>query len=219
MAAAAILPVKHFGAAKQRLSGALPAEARAALAQATVADVLESLGAAREVDLTIIVSGAIEQAPGARTVVIPDPAEQGQSPATLAGMTHAARLGYDLAVLVPGDCPLLEPAEVDDLIRAARSGGVVIVPDRHGTGTNALALDPHGPFEPAFGPDSCARHVAQAQARELRFSVEPVPSLALDLDTPDDLAALREAIARAPGRAGHTRVALERIEGRLTAAS
>jgi 2-phospho-L-lactate guanylyltransferase len=219
MAAAAILPVKHFGAAKQRLSGALPADVRATLAQATVADVLDSLAAAQEVDLTIIVSGAFEQAPGARTVVIPDPIEHGQSPAALAGMKHAAQLGYDLAVLVPGDCPLLEPADVDEVIRAARTGDMVIVPDRHGTGTNALALDPRGPFEPAFGPGSCARHVAQAQARGLRFTVGQVVSLALDLDTPEDLAALREAVARAPGRASHTRVALERIERRLTPAS
>jgi 2-phospho-L-lactate guanylyltransferase len=208
--AAAILPVKRFEAAKQRLSGELPASYRAQLAGAMVRDVLESLSRASEIDSTVIVSGQIEESPGTGVVVVADPHDAGQSPAALAGMKRAAELGHDLALLVPGDCPLLDPAEVDALVAEARQLDLVVVPDRHGTGTNALALDPRGPFEPSFGPGSLARHVQQARELGLRFEVSEVPSLALDLDTPDDLVALREALARAPRRAHHTRAALGR---------
>src|SRR6476660_5813325 len=105
---AAILPVKRFGAAKQRLSGALGDDFRAALAAAMVADVLESLRLAQEVDLTIVVSGAIDEPPADGVVLIEDALDAGQSPAALAGMEHAAKHGHTQAILVPGDCPLLD---------------------------------------------------------------------------------------------------------------
>ena len=64
------------------------------------------------------------------------------------------------------------------------------MPDRHGTGTNALVLSPPDAIEPSFGPDSLERHVAAAEAAGVPHRVEEVPGLALDVDTPDDLAAL-----------------------------
>ncbi len=71
---------------------------------------------------------------------------------------------------------------------------VVIVPDRHGTGTNALLLTPPDAIEPAFGPGSFARH------RELAGTagVAELPSLTLDIDTPEDLATLLAGSAGAP---------------------
>jgi 2-phospho-L-lactate/phosphoenolpyruvate guanylyltransferase len=219
MPAAAILPVKRFDAAKQRLSGDLPPNMRAELAEAMVADVLAALSRAEEIALTVVVSGAVEEPAGEHVVVVTDALDAGQSPAALAGMERAAALGYESAVLVPGDCPLLDPAELDALVREAAEQDVVIVPDRHGTGTNALALDPRGPFRPSFGPGSLERHTEQAHERNFDFTVREVPSLALDLDTPDDLTALRAALAQTPERAAKTRAALARIKQRLTAAS
>ncbi len=57
MKATAVLPVKRFDAAKQRLAGGIDDERRRALAAAMVADVLEAIGAARTVERTILVSG------------------------------------------------------------------------------------------------------------------------------------------------------------------
>ena len=121
-------------------------------------------------------------------VVVADrrPAEKGQSQAALAGLARAAALGYERALLVPGDCPLLDPAELDALVREAAEPGRRdrSRPPRHGT--NALLLDPRGPFEPQFGPGSLERHTEQARAsgacdctrrRRCRRS-------ALDVDTP-----------------------------------
>ena len=64
---------------------------------------------------------------------------------------------------------------------------VGIVPDRHGTGTNALALSPPDAIVPAFGEGSCARHVALAREAGIPFGVEELASLGLDLDTPADV--------------------------------
>ena len=85
---------------------------------------------------------------------------------------------------------------------------VAIVPDRHGTGTNALALAPPGAIQPAFGEGSCARHVAAAREAGVPFAVEELPSLALDLDTPADVVALTRELELRPGRARRTAKAL-----------
>jgi 2-phospho-L-lactate guanylyltransferase len=111
-------------------------------------------------------------------------------------------------VLLPGDCPLLEPRELDRLLTGIPASYVAIVPDRHGTGTNALVLAPPGAIRPAFGEGSCARHVAAARAAGVPFAVEELASLALDLDTPADVVALTRELENRPGRASRTAKAL-----------
>ncbi len=81
---------------------------------------------------------------------------------------------------------------------------MAIVPDRHGTGTNALVLAPPGSIRPAFGEGSCERHVAAAREAGVPFAVEEIPSLGLDLDTPADVVALTRELASRPGRARRT---------------
>ena len=89
----------------------------------------------------------------------------------------------------------------------------MIVPDRHGSGTNALLLDPPTVITPAFGPGSFARHAALAHAAGATVRVRRLPSLELDVDTPGDLAALRAALgaARGSGGAARTRALLARL--------
>ena len=222
MATAAILPVKRFDQAKQRLGEALGAATRATLAAAMFADVLAQIERAVSLDEIIVVSGE----PGVQTiareagaVLIDDPAEKGQSHAALAGLARAAAKGYDRALLVPGDCPLVDPGELDLLVGGSSDQDVVIVPDRHDTGTNALLLDPAGPFEPKFGPDSLARHVEQAESKGLRHVVTTVPSLRLDVDTGDDLDQLVRALDEVHGRASRTRGVLSQIGRTSTAAA
>jgi 2-phospho-L-lactate guanylyltransferase len=126
----------------------------------------------------------------------------------LAGIARAEVDGADCVVLLPGDCPLLDPRELDRLLTALPASYVAIVPDRHGTGTNALVLAPPSAIEPAFGEGSCARHVAAARQAGVPFAVEELPSLALDLDTPADVVALTRELARQPKRARRTAKAL-----------
>ncbi|MET0559490.1 MAG: 2-phospho-L-lactate guanylyltransferase [Solirubrobacterales bacterium] len=214
MNATAILPVKRLGAAKQRLRGGLGGlggAERRQLAEAMVADVLEAIGAARTIERTIVVSGdptVQELAAGAGAEVISDPEDAGHSQAALAGIARAEAEGAGCVVLVPGDCPLLDPRELDRLLTGVPEPYVGIVPDRHGTGTNALVLSPPGAIVPAFGEGSCARHVAAARQAGIAFGVEELSSLGLDLDTPADIIALTRELESRPGRARRTAKAL-----------
>ena len=125
-------------------------------------------------------------------------------------MRAAVARGAGRVLLVPGDCPALDAAEVDELLTSAEPG-VVIVPDRHGSGTNALLLDPPTVITPAFGPGSFARHAALAAAADAKVRVGRLPSLELDVDTPGDLEALRAALESRRGGATRTRALLERL--------
>jgi len=209
----AILPVKSFGAAKQRLGELLAGGSRRALAQAMFADVLTALRHVPELSEVAVVTGdraAEWAARSERVLVLPDPAEDGQSAAAQIGVRHALAEGFDRALLVPGDAPLLDPAELSVLLES-HNGKAAIVPDRHGTGTNALLLSPPDAFEPSFGPDSLARHVAAAEQAGVGFSVDDLPSLTLDVDTPDDLAEVARRLDSRRGLAPQTRGALSQL--------
>lgn len=88
---------------------------------------------------------------------------------------------------------------------------VVVVPDRHGTGTNALLLSPPDVMVPSFGAGSFARHSALARSAGALVRVVELPSLALDVDAPEDLEPLAAWLAERPEAAPRTRAALERL--------
>lgn len=212
-----MLPVKRFAVAKRRLAGGLDDERREALVEAMLGDVLEALGEARAVERTIVVSDEPRAAAAARAAgaeVIADPGGEpgegsgGHSEAALAGIGRAEGEGAACVLLVPGDCPLLDPRDLDRLLTGIPDPYVAVVPDRHGTGTNALALRPPGAIRPAFGEGSRERHVAAARAAGVPHAVEEAPSLALDLDTPADVVALTRELGRRRGRARRTARAL-----------
>jgi 2-phospho-L-lactate/phosphoenolpyruvate guanylyltransferase len=205
--------VKSFGAAKQRLSKSLGAGSRNALAQAMFADVLTTLRRTQGFDEIAVVTAdrvAESAATGRHVRVLYDDAQAGQSAAALIGIRHALSEGFDRAALVPGDTPLVQPADLAELI--AGTSGIVIVPDRHGTGTNALVLSPPDAIEPSFGPGSLERHVAAAEAAGTAHSVAEVPALALDVDTPGDLAELAAELEARRGLAPSTRGALRQLD-------
>ena len=212
MRAVAVLPIKRFASAKQRLGTGMSGRRRRDLAAAMTGDVLAALAQARMVERTILVSAeprAQEMARAVEAEVLDEPQERGHSEAARLGLARAAELEADAAILVPGDCPLLDPREIDGLLTGVPTNHVTIVPDRHGTGTNALVLSPPGAMPPAFGEGSCSRHEESARSRGLAVLVEPVPSLGLDLDTPADLIALTRAVAEDGGRARRTARALK----------
>jgi 2-phospho-L-lactate/phosphoenolpyruvate guanylyltransferase len=212
MSTIAILPVKSFGAAKQRLAPALGSGSRQALAQAMFSDVLASLRRVPGLDSVAVVTAdrvAEAAARGERVRVLRDTEQSGQSAAASIGIRYALASGFERVLLVPGDTPLLDPGEVAELL--ARGDSVSIVPDRHGTGTNALVLAPPDAIEPSFGPGSRARHVAAAEAAGLPHAVEEVPTLMLDVDTREDLAVLEATLAERRGQAPSTRGALRQL--------
>ena len=187
-------------------------ERREALVAAMLEDTLEAIGEARSIERAIVVTDEPEAAEIARAAgceVLPDRPDAGHSQAALEGIAAAEKPGVGCVVLLPGDCPLLESRELDSLLTAVPAAGYVgIVPDRHGTGTNALVLAPPRAIRPAFGEGSRERHVAAAREAGVPFAVEGLPSLGLDLDTPADIVALTRELADGPRRARRTAKAL-----------
>ena len=214
----AILPVKRFATAKSRLGDDVPAGTRRALVEAMVTDVLMALRRTPAVDEVLVVTSdpsvdAIGHGYGATVLV--DDVEDGQSAAALIGIGHAVERGATRVVLVPADCPALDPAQLTELLDQPAAGrSVTLVPDRHGSGTNALVLVPPDVIEPAFGEDSRARHEQAAVAAGVPCHVASVSTLLIDVDTGEDLAALRELLAGHRGGAAHTRGMLSRIAWR-----
>jgi 2-phospho-L-lactate guanylyltransferase len=210
MSATAIVPIKRFAAAKQRLGLGIDEERRRDLVAAMLRDVLAAIAGSRMVERTLVVTGepaaaAIADELGADSLT--DPADEGHSEAALLGI-EAVSPRTGCVALLPGDCPLLDPRELDRLLTGVPDRYVTVVPDRHGTGTNGLVLAPPIAIRPAFGEGSCERHVAAAREAGMPFGVEVVESLALDLDTPADVVALTMALERDRKRARNTARAL-----------
>lgn len=203
----AVVTAKRFGQAKQRLAGSIDEAMRLDLVAAMLADVLEAIADSRMVKATIVVTGEPAAASLARSAgaeVVEDPEDASHSEAAVLGADRAVEMGADCVVLLPGDCPLLDPRELDHLLTGLPDPFVTIVPDRHGTGTNALALVPPGVIRPAFGEGSCERHQQIARDADVPHAVEEIPTLGLDLDTPADIVALTMRLDLKGGRAANT---------------
>lgn len=195
MTTVAILTIKRFTSAKQRLGDS---PVRPALAEAMMVDALAALKGADAIDEVLIVSGEPEAL--RHGTVIDDP-DEGHNPAAQRGIAAAVERGAERVLLVAGDCPLMEAETLNALLQR-RGDHVAVVADRHGTGTNALVLSPPSAIAPAFGEGSCARHQALAEKAGIPCSVALRTSLALDIDTPEDLTELVGQIG--PDEAPHT---------------
>jgi 2-phospho-L-lactate guanylyltransferase len=184
---------------KRRLAALLTEPERAQLGLAMLDDVLDALVSVAAVETVLLVTPDAELASRVdqtrvRLVLDTDRA----SPDTPAGLNPAFGLaqrlageaGVDALLLMPADLPLAAAAAVHGVLRAVTSPGVVLVPDRVAGGTNTLLLSPPGILSPSFGEDSFERHRRLATGAGLEATVVRRPTLALDLDTPDDVAAL-----------------------------
>ncbi len=214
MRTCAVLPVKRFDDAKQRLDKTLSSGTRRALAEAMVTDVLTALRRASSIDAVVVVTGegGAQNLARAYDAEYIDDDDRGHSHAARSGVDWALERGFERVLLVPGDCPALNPAEVDELVGAAHAApAITVVPDRHGSGTNALLLSPPDVIAPSFGSGSRERHESAAHDQGADCEVVEVASLVLDVDTAEDLQALRDSLAARTGGAAHTRGLLARL--------
>jgi len=189
-----VVPVKPFDESKSRLAAILARQERAALTRSLLTRTLHVAQASGHFARLLVVSRddavlAVAAAAGAATL-----AEAGAdlNRALRQGCDHALRQGAEAALILPADLPLLTMADLDRLAEAAAGAGLVLAPSQDG-GTNALLLRLPLPMPLCFGPDSFRRHQQAAAARRLTVAVCATPSLAFDLDWPEDLAALRHS--------------------------
>jgi 2-phospho-L-lactate/phosphoenolpyruvate guanylyltransferase len=217
----AIVPVKGFSAANGRLNGLLSEAERTRLAEALFLDLIVKLPRSRCIDDFLIVTAdpsVARQAGWFGHQVLEQESDEGHAEAAAAGARVAMANGAKRVAMLPVDCPMLDTDELDaHLGRSPRTA--LIVPDRHGTGTNALMLNPPDLFLPAFGPDSCARHVSRARATGQSFALEAVESLSIDLDTPEDFTLLRDRLLLDPQPAPRTAKVLWQLGDRAQQAA
>src|SRR5436309_12818423 len=110
----AIVPIKSFDLAKQRLSDSLASGGRRSLVQAMYSDVLGALRKTDGIEAIAVVTADVEAsavATGERMIVLDDDACDGQSAATQIGIRYALEQGYERVLPVPGDTPLRKPPE------------------------------------------------------------------------------------------------------------
>jgi 2-phospho-L-lactate guanylyltransferase len=187
----AVVPVKETTDAKQRLAGVLPGAQRQQLALTMLEDVLAALASVHELAGMLVVTidpmaSAIAARYGAR--VSANGAREGHTGAVAAAARLLAAERCDLLEL-PGDVPLAEADDIRQIIAAHnRAPAFTIVPARDKRGSNAVLCSPAGAVPLRFGENSFFPHLAAARACGIEPGTVELPRIALDIDTPEDLA-------------------------------
>ncbi len=192
----AIVPVKPLRRGKSRLAGTLSEDERAELNRILLQRTIQTLSDLKEIEQVLVVSRdssalALARDLGARTV------QEDGAPTLNTALKRATVVAQVYAsrgvLIVPADLPLLKREDVTALLeRSTNPPVVVIAPDRHEKGTNALLLSPANLIEYDFGEDSFMRHCERARKAGARLEIVKLPSLGLDLDLPEDLELIRK---------------------------
>ncbi len=185
-----LIPVKNLAAAKQRLAAALDQPLRTELAQAMLHDVVATLAAwPRRPPCALVTSDpfALELAREYDFEIIPDRTNPGETGAIEMATSLCVERGVDSTLVIPADIPLIQASELDEILARAPSEGTVLAPAADGRGTNAAFRRPANLFPLRFGNDSFKPHLAAAQATGKPCVVLQLPSIALDVDNPEDL--------------------------------
>ncbi len=188
-----LVPVKDLGKAKQRLASVLPQEHRTKLAEVMLEDVLNAIAEWPEhppVALVTSYSPAVELARRLGFEVIEDRDNLGESEAIAMATRIAVQHGAAETMVLPGDMPLVTATELSLVYAAAPREGVVLVPSADGRGSNAVLRRPANIMPLRFGNDSFVPHRDAARATGRDVVILELRGIGLDIDTPEDLAAL-----------------------------
>ena len=187
----AIVPVKPLRREKSRFSRILTEDERADLNRYLLAHTLETLSKIPEIEQVLVVSRdqaalSLAREYNAKTV------QENGAPHLNIALTRATIIAKEYAtrgvLVVPADLPLIRSEDVQVMLALVKDPPVVVVaPDRHHEGTNALLVCPAGLIEYDFGPGSYDRHCERARIAGARLEIVELDSLALDMDLPEDL--------------------------------
>ena len=198
----AIVPVRSLTSAKSRLASALDLEARQQLQRTLLEQTLVATQACLSIERTLVVTADPQVkhlAEHAGATALLEPSEAGEGPearlngALDAAATVASQQGASSILVLPSDLPCLDGVTLDEVTAELPNDerAVAVLSDRHEDGTNALFCRPPQLLQFAFGRGSCEEHLRRGRAAGAVASTLQHPNIALDLDTPDDLAALR----------------------------
>src|SRR5215467_11000238 len=194
MKVSALIPVKGFRNAKQRLSPLLDAADRELLAEVMFRDVLKQVLKARGLVEAYVVTedskvAAIATSLGAQ--LIREEVEKGETDAVDFARSELKQLNREAVLIIPGDMPLVRSADIEEVLaQAPEEGGfpfALLVPSHDRLGTNALLLAPPDIIKLRFGYDSFSYHMSQVSAQGLPLRFFDNPRIGLDIDDPKDL--------------------------------
>ena len=191
-----LIPVKNLANAKERLSAVLSPAQRRTLAEAMLQDVLSAVAAVNRHTCVAVVTSdpfAADLARHYQFEIIADPANLGESDAIAHATRYCIAQGEDSTLVIPGDIPLVQAADIEQVLQAAPPQGSVLVPGWDGRGSNAVLRRPADLFPLRFGNDSFQPHLRAAQATGRPCRVLQLPRLGLDVDNPTDLVQLLAA--------------------------
>ena len=187
----AIVPVKPLRRGKSRLAGVLTEEERLDLNSQLLIHTVDTLKEISEIEHVLVVSRdqaalSLARAHGARTV------QENGAPELNVALTRATIVAKRYAtrgvLIIPSDLPMISKEDVYAMLELVKDPPVVVVvPDRKKEGTNALLVCPVGLIEYDYGPNSFERHCQRARQAGARLEICELPSLALDMDVPEDL--------------------------------
>ena len=193
----AIVPVKPFANAKSRLASVLNDEERAGLSREFLGHALAVLAKVPGIARTLVVSrdaAALAMAHGPNVSPLAENGALGLNAALTLAMRAARDEEAGAVLILPADLPLLTAEDVRRLVDEDNGQPqVIIAPDRHEQGTNALLVRPVDVLPFAFGEGSFARHLALAAQAGVPVKVCRLPGTALDVDVPEDLRLFRGA--------------------------
>ncbi len=200
-----LIPVKNLQNAKQRLAPVLDVAARTALAQAMLHDVLEAVSASSRDGVAVVSNDAFatELARHFGFQLIRDNANVSETAAIEMASHVCQAQGVESTLVIPGDIPLVQAQELDEILAAAPERGSVLVPAADGRGTNAALRTPADLFPLRFGNDSFQPHLQAARNTGLPCVVLSFAGIGLDIDNPSDLQQLIDA----PGETRSQRLA------------
>ena len=201
-----IVPVKPLQRAKSRLSDVLTPEQRRLLAERMLRHVLQVLRTVPQILGTLVISRdsrvlAIAREYGLRTV------QEAGAPELNAALGRATRVvaewGGDSVLVLPADLPLLDAADLGELIDSgAETPAVVIATDESRDGTNALFMRPPGIIDYAYGEGSFTRHCTLSRKAGIVPREHNSVFLSLDIDVAADLEQYYRTIERPPALEG-----------------
>lgn len=196
---AAVVPAKGLSGAKSRLLRQLSRADVERLCLAMLCDVVDALRGVPTLARVVVVTpdpavAAAARGAGAEVLLRPDP---GLNAAIEAAAAIVAPGAGDGVLVVLGDVAGARAAEIERLLRALPGRGVALAASRDG-GTCALLRVPRDVIPAGFGGGSAARHRELAARVGVACVELDLPSLAIDVDEPEDLAELRGAGSAGP---------------------
>ena len=191
-----LIPVKNLKFANERLSSVLSQEERTVLAYAMLKDVFSSVAKSSLADKVAVVTldrKAMLMADECGFVIIDEKEQKSESSSVDYALKICKDLGAESVLVIPGDAPLITEDDIDFLLNKVKDHPhVILVPSGDKLGTNAILRKPPDVLESMFGHDSFKKHIDQADEKNVSYEIYEVKNLALDIDEPGDIDALKK---------------------------